>query len=71
MPAAESISPCIPEISNLKTVRAATTEREYEPIKPLITAERMAEIVSRQPLQSWAEMKAQINRSLGRPLDSE
>lgn len=37
------------------------------PVKPWFTREEMAALASRQPLMSWEEKVAQINRSLGRP----
>ena len=42
----------------------------FQPIKPWTTREEMAALVSRQPLMSWEEKVAQINRSLGRPQGS-
>lgn len=46
---------------------AATTQEAALPVKPWITREEMAALASRQPLMSWEEKVAQINRSLGRP----
>lgn len=45
-------------------------KRVFQPIKPWITREEMHALVSKQPLMSWEEKVAQINRSLGRPQGS-
>lgn len=44
--------------------------RSFEPVKPWVTREEMASLVSRQPSTSWDEKTAQINLSLGRPQGS-
>ncbi len=46
---------------------AAKTQEASLPVKPWITHEEAAALASRQPLMSWEEKVAQINRSLGRP----
>jgi hypothetical protein len=50
--------------------QAARNRKVFQPIKPWITRNEMAALVSRQPLMSWEEKVAQINRSLGRPQGS-
>lgn len=49
---------------------AAKTQETPQPVKPWITREEAAALASRQPLMSWEEKVAQINRSLGRPQGS-
>ena len=58
--------PCL----ETKPQEAPKPRRTFQPIKPWITPERMAALVSKQPLMSWEEKVAQINRSLGRPQGS-
>jgi len=53
------------ETSLLKPV--AKTQESSLPVKPWITREEAAALASKQPLMSWEEKVAQINRSLGRP----
>jgi hypothetical protein len=53
-----------------KPNKAAKPRKAFQPIQPWITREEMAALVSRQPLMSWEEKVAQINRSLGRPQGS-
>ncbi len=70
MSAAAPVAPCLEK--PLKTqAPAVKPQTADEPVKPWITAEKLVEIGSKQRLMSWEEKKAQINRSLGRPLDSE
>ncbi|MFN0077589.1 MAG: hypothetical protein ACKVY0_14050 [Prosthecobacter sp.] len=53
-----------------KPQEAAKPRKVFQPIKPWTTREEMTALVSRQPLMSWEEKVAQINRSLGRPQGS-
>lgn len=70
MSASVTIAPCLEKpIKN--QAPAVTTPAQDEPVKPWMTAEELAELNSKQRLMSWEEKKAQINRSLGRPLDSD
>ncbi len=66
MNAAALVTPC----QETQTQQPAKTKKVFAPIKPWITREQMHALVSRQPLQSWEEKVAQINRSLGRPQGS-
>ena len=43
------------------------TQEASLPVKPWITRDEATALASRQPLMSWEEKVAQINRSLGRP----
>lgn len=66
MKAESIVAPC------LKTPRQKPAAGvAHPPIKPWYTREEMAAIAARQPKMSWEEKKAQINRSLGRPIDSD
>jgi hypothetical protein len=49
---------------------AAKTQEASLPVKPWFTREEMEALGSKQPLMSWEEKVAQINRSLGRPQGS-
>ena len=70
MSASVPIAPCLEK--PIKTpATAVKTKTVDEPIKPWITADKLAEINSKQRLMSWEEKRQQINRSLGRPLDSQ
>ncbi len=42
----------------------------FQPIKPWFPPGELEALVSSQPLMSWEEKVAQINRSLGRPQGS-
>jgi DNA relaxase NicK len=53
--------PCL----ETKPQQAAKPRKVFQPIKSWTTREEMAALVSRQPLMSWEEKVAQINRSLG------
>ena len=45
-------------------------KRVFQPIKPWFAPGELEALASRQPLMSWEEKVAQINRSLGRPQGS-
>ena len=70
MSAAATIAPCL-EMPNKMPTSVTKPTPVVVPVKPWISAEKLAEINSKQRLMSWEEKKAQINRSLGRPLDSD
>ncbi len=53
-----------------KPNKAAKPRKEFQPIQPWYTREQILDLASRQPLMSWEEKVAQINRSLGRPQGS-
>jgi len=46
------------------------TKKVFQPIKPWFAPGQIEELAYRQPLMSWEEKVAQINRSLGRPQGS-
>ncbi len=53
-----------------KPNKAAKPRKKFQPIQPWYTREQILDLASRQPLMSWEEKVAQINRSLGRPQGS-
>jgi hypothetical protein len=44
--------------------------RSFDPVKPWFAPGKLQALASKQPLMSWEEKVAQINRSLGRPQGS-
>jgi hypothetical protein len=53
-----------------KPNKAAKPRKAFQPIKPWFAPGELEALASRQPLMSWEEKVAQINRSLGRPQGS-
>ncbi len=53
-----------------KPHKAAKPRKAFQPIKPWFAPGELEALASRQPLMSWEDKVAQINRSLGRPQGS-
>ena len=53
-----------------KPNKAAKPRKAFQPIQPWFPPGELEALASRQPLMSWEEKVAQINRSLGRPQGS-
>jgi hypothetical protein len=58
--------PCL----ETKPQQATKPRKVFQPIKPWFAPGELEALASRQPLMSWEEKVAQINRSLGRPQGS-
>lgn len=71
MNAAPVVTPCLETPIKMEAAAAKTTLPQKEPVKQWFAPGELAALAARQRLMSWEEKKAQINRSLGRPLDSK